>query len=320
MTQAQTSEPTASQRTVSDRHGAASPNLTGTKILAAWLMSLAVHVLLLFVMLALVFPFAGDEKETVPPTTHVELVGSVDGVSFVNTPMPGLSTAAVVPKEKEKEIRFKPKHFVPLAELGVTKKPELSIIGIGAGGGDFDDYGLSVGGIGTPEFFGLGGSIRGARKIVYVVDRSGSMLETFVYVQQELKRSIAALRRSQKFHVIFFNDGAPLQNPPRKLVSAIAAQKQEFFDFLDRVVPNGGTKPERAMHQALRMEPDLIYLLSDGQNFPPDLFRKLDAWNANRTVRICTIAYVDPAGSELLERMAREHNGEFRFVSEDDLP
>ena len=146
------------------------------------------------------------------------------------------------------------------------------------------------------------------------------MLGTFVYVKEELKRSVSKLRRSQKFHVIFFNHQRPVHNPPKRLVSAIAAHKQQLFEFLEHIAPDGGTKPQTALHQALEMKPDLVYLLSDGQDFPPDLLRKLDTWNKDRHVRICTIAYVDSTGSELLERLAREHNGEFTFVSEDDLP
>ena len=171
-----------------------------------------------------------------------------------------------------------------------------------------------------PEFFGAGGSsARGARRIVYVVDRSGSMLDTFEYVAEELKRSISALRRSQKFHVIFYNSGKPLEAPPGRLVSAIQAQKDRFFAFLADVMPAGGTDPIPAMGRALSNEPDLIYFLSDGQ-FEATLLDKLDAWNKERRTQIFTIAYVDRTGAELLERIAREHGGEFKFVSEDDLP
>jgi hypothetical protein len=170
------------------------------------------------------------------------------------------------------------------------------------------------------EFFGLGGSARGTRRVVYVVDRSGSMIDSFTFVQAELKRSVSALRRSQKFHVIFFNAGPPLENPPGRLVSAFKAHKQQLFEFTDSVIPRGDTKPERALERALSMEPDLVYLLSDGIDFRPSLLEALDTWNKNRRTRIFTIAYLDQTGSEMLERIAREHNGEFKFVSEDDLP
>ena len=147
-----------------------------------------------------------------------------------------------------------------------------------------------------PEFFGLGGSARGARRIVYVVDRSGSMLDTFFHVREELKRSIGELRRSQKFHVIFFNAGEPLENPPKRLVRAIKAHREAFFGFLDTVFPAGSTKPARAMRRALAEHPDLIYFLTDGA-FDPDLIGELDRWNKHRKVKIFTIAYFDRSGA-----------------------
>ncbi len=145
-------------------------------------------------------------------------------------------------------------------------------------------------------------------------------MDSFAFVRDELKRSISALRRSQKFHVIFFNSGPPMENPPQRLVSAIAAQKQQFFDFLETVFPRGDTKPERALQRALSLEPDLVYLLSDGIDFQRSLMERLNEWNRKRRTRIYTIAYLDQSGSETLEYIAREHNGEFKFVTENDLP
>jgi uncharacterized protein with von Willebrand factor type A (vWA) domain len=217
------------------------------------------------------------------------------------------------------DVRFTPKRFEELSALASSKKPELTIIGIGAGGGDFSRYGLTAGAGDAPEFFGLGGSARGARCIVYVVDRSGSMLATFADVAAELKRSVFALRRSQKFHVIFFNTGQPLQMPPRRPVSAITARKEQLAEFVDTVEPRGSTDPGPAMRAAFMAEPDVIYFLTDGE-FDRILLQKLDRWNRDRRVRIFTIAYFDQTGAALLEEIAREHGGEFKFVTEHDLP
>ncbi len=304
--------------TSSEHRGSASTNLTGRAVVAAWVVSIAVHGLLFLGMLVLVFPFGGREDSPTDFTaTHAEIVGSLDGMSLMPTPVPDRQRVTM---PDSKVARFTPKVFTPLSEMTMTKKPELSIIGIGAGGGDFARHGLMVGGMPGPEFFGVGGSARGARKIVYVVDMSGSMIDTFEYVRGELKRSISALRRSQKFHVIFFNATQPLENTPKRLVSAIDAQKEQFFEFLKDVVPRGGTQPGPALRRALALEPDLIYLLTDGDRFSQDLPRKLDAWNRDHHTRIYTIGYLNELGRAMLEQIAREHQGEFKFVSEYDLP
>jgi hypothetical protein len=318
MTQADISGSFTTPQAESGHQESASFNLSGRAVLVAWAISVTAHAVLFFGMLALVFPFSPSDEKADLFVPHAEIVGEVEAPSFTPSQPPDLAMPHREPPPVS--ARLAPKKFTELSELTSPKKPELAIIGIGAGGGDFSRYGLTVGGGPGPEFFGLGQSARGARKIVYVVDRSGSMIDTFVYVQAELRRSIGALRRSQKFHVILFNTGDPLENPPKRLVSAIDAHKEKFSEFLEGVVPNGGTKPEAALRRALALEPDLVYLLSDGIDFHPSLLERLDEWNRGRAVRIYTIAYLDQAASELLERIAREHHGEFKFVSEDDLP
>lgn len=296
--------------------GSAPLYLTGRLVVSAWFLSILLHVVCLGLMFFVVFPYVPTEpKDLAVP--RIELIGDPEATSFVPSQAPDLSTQAkpVDPLET----RFAPEELVPLSELTTSQKPELTILGIGAGGGDFSQYGLSAGpGLGT-EFFGLGGSARGVRRVVYVVDRSGSMLDTFGYVRKELIRSISALRRTQKFHVIFFNAGRPLENPPRQLVSAIQEQKNRFFQFLESVYPEGSTHPEQAMRRALAVEPELIYFLTDGE-FDPSLIEKLEDWNRDRQVKIFTIAYFDRTGARLLEEIARRHGGEFKFVSENDLP
>ena len=83
--------------------------------------------------------------------------------------------------------------------------------------------------------------------------------------------------------------------------------------------PEGSTDPGPAMRRALATEPDLVYFLTDGE-FDRSLIAQLDQWNRSRRVRIFTIAYFDRSGAELLEDIAREHGGEFKFISENDLP
>ena len=284
--------------------------------LSAWLASLLLHAVLFLAMLALVFPYApaAPVRETI---TRAELIGDPDGATSSLSPLSELPTHRSTPDATQP--RIQPRQADPLSGLQSIKKRPVPIIGIGTGRSDFSRFGLGVGGGGGPEFFGLGGTARGVRRIVYVVDRSGSMLGTFDIVRRELKRSVNKLRRSQKFHVIFFNSKPPVENPPRRLVSAIQAHKQQLYEFLDRIMPDGGTDPAPAMRRAFATEPDLIYFLTDGE-FDKTLLPKLGRWNEDRAVRIFTIAFFGAGGVDRLEKIAREHNGEFRFVTEDDLP
>lgn len=322
--------------------------LSGPVIVAAWLVAIGMHVLALFLMYLYVVPFSAMGEADPRGRVEIALVGDPDGNATSgkldgNTPpSPMDGEAANVLGDANMAGGFDwsiaPPVATPMQGIGagnptspagggtgvITGPPGvggLPSIGIGSGTGSGVGEGPGTGGgfFGIPGTVGSGGTVRGARQIVFVVDRSGSMADTFQHVKNELRRSIKALRQSQKFHVVFFASGAPLENPPGRCVSAISANKEEFFTFLDRITAGGGTYPEQAMYRALQLQPELIYMLTDGQ-FDAALLPKLREWNKDLKAKISTIAYVSNEGQPLLERIAREHNGEFRFVREEDLP
>lgn len=283
----------------------------------------------------IVFPFRVSSDEADLPRINAQVIGDIDAPPSLT---PSVASGSAAFPSDANPPRFEPNpSAVPGSGGGVgggesgggsgigpyapnRSAGDLTMIGIGSGGGGAPGTGLGIDGGGSVEFFGAGGAVQGVRHVVYVVDRSGSMIDTFERVKVELRRSIGALRRSQKFHVLFFNNGDPLENPPQRLVPAIASFKEQFSQFLDTVITTGGTKPERALKRALALQPDILYLLSDGINFDPELMSKLNDWNRERKTRIFTIAYLDHEGRQILETIAREHGGEYKFVSDDDLP
>ncbi len=323
--------------------GSASPNLSGKGVLLSWIFSIFFHVLALCGMYMLVFPYSAPRSEVEHAVTFAQVVGDIDATGTAPVPpSPDVpeSPPASTPLDSQ-DTRIQPSISAldavvggplgslagPASEtsggLGGPTIPGIPVIGLGGGtpgsGGDTGPPGVSLGGGGGVNFFGLRSSAPGVRSIVYVVDRSGSMTDTFPAVRAELKRSIGALRRSQKFHVIFYNSGDPTENPPLKPVPAIEANKRAFYEFLEGVTPSGGTRPERALRKALALEPDLIYFLSDGV-FEPEVVERIKEWNRGGRTKIYTIAYLDPQGRKLLESISRQHGGEFKFVSEHDLP
>ena len=293
----------------------ASPS--GQRLVVAWVVSIAAHVTLfgtMFTVPWLARNVAGGDELTVART---DLMDHVEAAR--TTLVTGELNFGEAERPDSRPVRFAPRKFQTSAAMGNPRRRDLSIIGLGARGGDFSKYGLGVGtGDSGPQFFGLGGTARGAKRIVYVVDRSGSMIGTFGAVREELKRSVGQLRRSMWFHVILFNSGPPLQNPPKKLVHASRKEKAALAEFLARVQPQGSTDPIPAMRRAFAVNPDVIYFLTDGL-FDPQLLEELRRWNRTKHVRIFTIAYVSQSGAVLLEQIAHEHNGQYRFVSEYEL-
>ena len=290
--------------------------LTGRRLVLAWAVSVAVHIGLFMAMFSvpwLVSKVPGLEELVVSET---ELVKELDAP---RTTLDATGRDRVDTQQPQaRQVRFSPRKFETAQAIGTPERRDLSIVGLGAGGGDFGKYGLGVGGDAGPQFFGLGGTARGAKRVVYVVHRSGSMLGTFQAVREELTRSVQRLRRSMRFHVIFFNAGPPLENPPQKMVHASRAEKDALAEFLGTVEPGGNTDPIPAMRRAFAVNPDVIYFLTDGE-FDRELLTKLQKWNSKKCVRIFTIAYVSQSGAALLEQIAHEHNGKYRFVSEYDL-
>ena len=352
MTSARFHADAANPFSASGHEGSASSELSGGTLAGAWAISLVIHLAGLGAMVYIVFPFAPKPEATPPLPADVQIYGEVDGRIVAGRSAASVAPTTPTPPEADLTPVVPPPdaaHIAPrvspssgdggnvgawdvtgggsndlglhiLASSGSIAEAGFPVAG--SGRGDGVGFGNGAGGLGEgqPNFFGAGQPARGVRSIVYVVDRSASMLDTFDYVQKELVRSISALRRSQKFHVIFFNAEEPLENPPSRLVNAVEAHRQQFFEFLQQVEPTGGTHPESALRRALELQPDLIYLLSDGIEFDSNLPLYLDEWNKERRTRIFTIAYLDPEGRRILESIAREHGGECKFVSEYDLP
>jgi uncharacterized protein with von Willebrand factor type A (vWA) domain len=165
------------------------------------------------------------------------------------------------------------------------------------------------------KFFASGGN---AYTIVYLVDRSGSMIDTIDPLKREIKRSIGELEPMQKFHIIFFSSGEPVEGPAKDLIWATDRNKKLYFDFVDTVQARGRTDPRWAMQRALQLKPDLVYLLTDGV-FAGDVADKLIEWAKLHKVKINTIAYVMESGAGVLRRIAEETGGVYRFVSEEQL-
>jgi hypothetical protein len=165
------------------------------------------------------------------------------------------------------------------------------------------------------RFFSSGGN---AYNIVYLVDRSASMIDSIEPLKRELKRSIGVLQPMQKFHIIFFSAGEPVEGPGKDLVWATDRNKQMNYDFIDTIKSQGQTDPQWALQRALQMNPNLIYLLTDGV-FSRDIADRMIQWAKLHKVKINTIAYVMESGGSILRKIAEETGGVYRFVPEEQL-
>ena len=205
----------------------------------------------------------------------------------------------------------------PKPGIGQSDK-DLDVLTIGIGGGPRGGRNLFPdGGAGRRVIFDPEG-IGGASRIVYVVDRSGSMTDSIEFVRMELKRSIGELKEEHAFHVIFYSNGPPMEMPTRRLVDATDRNKRLAFEFIDTVVTREQTDPSEALRRAFEVRPEVIYFLTDGE-FDRAIVGLVRQLNAGRQVRVHTIGFLYDGNRQVLEQIAAENGGRYKFVSERDL-
>ncbi|MBT3279243.1 MAG: VWA domain-containing protein [Phycisphaerales bacterium] len=170
--------------------------------------------------------------------------------------------------------------------------------------------------------------------VLYLIDRSGSMLDTFDEVKLEMILSISQMSSTQKLHTILFKGDKP-QEPKLKTIPAELTDENKLViaKFLNNVVPIGRTDPIPAIMRAYEIasakettgKTTTIYLLTDGL-FPDNTtlvqtIKTLQAaLPAGKTVKINTILYSNkPAEAvKVMEEIATLTGGEYKFVPQED--
>jgi len=182
--------------------------------------------------------------------------------------------------------------------------------GNGRGDGTGDGQGAGV------PFFELRAE---GRRFVYVVDGSLSMNHPypgeyktrFNRLKIEMARSISKLNAESEFFIIFFNDQAhPM--PAAAMQPARSDIRAKSFQWLASVMAEGRTDPRPALKMALKMRPDVIYFLTDGE-FPPEIARDLEKLT-QREVTVHTFALANPDAEATLRVVAERNGGKYTFV------
>jgi hypothetical protein len=153
-----------------------------------------------------------------------------------------------------------------------------------------------------------------AESVGFVVDCSSSMAgQRFEAVRSELAKSISQLKSDQRFFVVFFNDNVfPMTGNSRqpRLVDADQRQKEQMLNFLKSAMAGGGTNPEPALQFMTRLQPDVIYLLTDGE------FQPLQAATygqfAAAKVAVHTIGFETGTEVPVLKEIATRTGGTYR--------
>lgn len=302
--------------------------------LLPWGVSLVFHaalvLLALFVVWAVLQP-QKDEEFIVPSVSLSDSPGAPVEMVQVQQVTESSSRRSPVPAVKPS----------PAQTLTTVEAPDLTGFDTpDAGGSPMGVSDMGEGAAYNTKFFGQSGG--NARRIVYLVDASGSMVDLMPHVLAELKRSILQLKAEQSFDIIFFNGvkGAqPVQAvgvPPVGLKPATAENTRAVIDWLNNtsIFVGGGADPAIAIREALGRNPQLIFLLSDNITGPPgtpyekyqkDLVNSIKSANVRNT-KVSTIQFVDkdplasiPGYRGTLDLIAESTGGKFKFVTAADL-
>ncbi len=159
----------------------------------------------------------------------------------------------------------------PNLEINAVANTDFSsVVGALSGGSGEKGFGTSLDGLSTGR--GVSTSFFGSKAVastfVFVVDNSLSMNQgRFETACNELLKTVNQMKPKQSFYVIFYSDTAyPLFYPQtvNKLQPATPANKKKLAAWLNQVPLCLKTNCKEAMGIALKLKPEVIYILGDG--------------------------------------------------------
>jgi len=189
--------------------------------------------------------------------------------------------------------------------------------GPGGQGGD-------LGGRFRTQVFGVEGE---GYKLAYVFDRSGSMgwHNALAVAKDQLLASLESLEKTHQFQIVFFNEEPSIPQiggTPGQLLFATDQNKILARKFVGSIIPAGNTDREKALSLALKLQPDVIFFLTDADDpmWPEQLetIRRL-----SNGISINAIEFGSgpaPRSENFLVRLARETGGKYGYVDISKFP
>jgi von Willebrand factor type A domain len=184
--------------------------------------------------------------------------------------------------------------------------------GAGAAGG-----GNGAGGNGPPSFFQVPAH---GQSIVFVIDRSVSMALNggLAAAKRELLASLEQLPPTTRFQVILYNRAAvPLTvGGQTGLLPAGDDTRREVARVLAPVRGEGGTDHLQALKCALRLQPDVIFLVTDADDLTAEQVRLVTRLNGDHTIihAIELRSRPSPPAGSPLQVLAQNNRGNYRSV------
>ncbi|MEM9415694.1 MAG: FHA domain-containing protein [Planctomycetota bacterium] len=169
-------------------------------------------------------------------------------------------------------------------------------------------------------------------KLVFLVDCSGSLVDSLPQMLLWLHDAIATLQPGETFTIIFFKKDQAIEPTP----PGLKPLTRDYLVDLDRewlnpnaspILPAGRSDPAAAFELALSYNPSDIYLLSDesfaqraGDTTPEQAAAFVAETLGDADVRLHGVQFFYESGSSTLQTLAEQFDGSYEFVAETRHP
>lgn len=301
-----------------------------------WMVSLMAHLGVIILALFLVWSTMAQQPDEPVGPVSVEMKRPINDKLLESDDKPLIDRRKAQRNPKSEQVA------VEQPQIQTVRNVLPDLIGPGPSGqlSDFINKQPTSGDDGLFEDPGKGlGEFGPAKRIVFVIDASGSVIDGFDFVINELRSTIHKLDEGQSFSVIFFQHGFALEaaaKGSRGMHAATWERKVAVCDWITtssgHITPSGSSDPRPALRRAFAYKPDLVYILSDNitgrgvyQLDRDDLLKDIKTMNTIRgksaqpRATIHTIQFLYPDPLDTLEAISKRTKGTHRFVRESDL-
>jgi hypothetical protein len=158
-------------------------------------------------------------------------------------------------------------------------------------------------------------------KFVYVLDRSGSTDgKLLAAAKAEILASIEKIDDVHQFQIVVYNDRPKAFNPAGpngQLAFGTEANRAGVKQFLGTIEADGGTDHMAAFALAIRMHPDAIFLLTDGDKPVPSAGDLARIDRIGPGIMIYTVQFGDgPRRGDRgwMGKLAQQSGGDYTYV------
>lgn len=182
-------------------------------------------------------------------------------------------------------------------------------------------------GTGEPSFFGA--EAKGS-DFVFIIDASDSMNEGFRWQRAlaELEKVLLKMTAKEKVLIVLYNHEIyPMFNVAPELAKTTPVTndfRNLLLAWLKQQRPTGGTRPAKALEGSFQLQPDAIFLLSDGllQDNSQEVIANLNAagsqpvrYGGRKQIPIHTISLgPNLLGAQLMKQIADSNSGVFNWI------